>query len=94
MAADAVRASARRTGHTMTNTGSGLDNANYDLVHALSVRAAAAWHEQHYERDTACDSCVDLFERLRNMDQEATALLSTELMAHIQANKFPIDLTD
>ena len=79
----------------MTISGSGgMDNTNYDLVHALGVRAAAAWHEQGYERDTACNSCVTLFERLRETDQEATGLLTAELEKHVRANKFPVDLTD
>lgn len=75
-------------------TGPGMDNTNYDLVHALGVRAAAAWHEQGYEDESACDRCVEMFERLRELDQEATGLLTAELARHVRENKFPIDLTD
>ena len=75
-------------------TGPGMDDTNYDLVHALGVRAAAAWHEQSYERESACSRCVEVFERLRELDQEATGLLTTELARHVRENKFPIDLTD
>ncbi len=72
----------------------GMDNTNYDLVHSLGVRSASAWHEQQYERDTICDRCAEIFERLREMDQEATGLLTEELAKHVRANKFPVDLTD
>jgi hypothetical protein len=78
---------------TQTNR-SGLDNTNYDLVHALTVRAAAAWHERSYERETICEDCVAIFDRLRGMDQEAAAMLSAELAKHVRQNKFPIDITD
>lgn len=75
-------------------SGPGMDDTNYDLVHALGVRAASAWHEQRYEGESACSNCVDIFERLRELDQEATGLLTTELARHVRENKFPIDLTD
>lgn len=75
-------------------SGPGMDNTNYDLVHALGVRAAAAWHEQGYEAESACGRCVEVFERLRELDQEATGLLAAELERHVRQNKFPIDLTD
>ena len=75
-------------------SGPGMDDTNYDLVHALGVRAAAAWHEQSYEGESACGSCAEMFERLREMDQQATGLLTAELERHVRQNKFPIDLTD
>ena len=75
-------------------SGPGMDDTNYDLVHALGVRAAAAWHEQSYEGESACSDCVEMFERLRKLDQEATGLLTAELERHVRQNKFPIDLTD
>ena len=84
-------------------SGPGMDDTNYDLVHALGVRAAmtwgergsvGAWHEQSYEGESACGSCAEMFERLREMDQQATGLLTAELERHVRQNKFPIDLTD
>ena len=82
------------SGLTGPVSGPGMDNTNYDLVHALGVRASAAWHEQSYEAESACSRCVEVFERLRELDQEATGLLTAELERHVRQNKFPIDLTD
>ena len=82
------------SGLTGPVSGPRMDDTNYDLVHALAVRASAAWHEQSYEGESACGGCVEMFERLRALDQEATGLLTAELERHVRQNKFPIDLTD
>jgi hypothetical protein len=71
-----------------------LDDTNHDLVHTLSVRLDASWHDRSYATETACDGCKRVFERLRDVDEEAVRLLSDELVAHVRANKFPLDLSD
>ncbi len=71
-----------------------MDNTNHDLVHMLSVRLDADWHDRVYGHETACDGCVRMFDRLRELDDESVRLLSDELVAHVKANKFPLDLTD
>ncbi|MCK9521063.1 MAG: hypothetical protein M0R74_18870 [Dehalococcoidia bacterium] len=74
--------------------GEAVDNTNHDLLHTLSVRLDARWHDRTYEAETHCDGCKKLFERLRELDREAINLLSAELVAHVRSNRFPLDLTD
>lgn len=71
-----------------------LDNTNHNLVHTLSVRLDAGWHDGSYGKETTCDGCSHVFERLRTLDDEAVRLLSDELARHVRENKFPLDLTD
>ncbi|MBI5949689.1 MAG: hypothetical protein HY875_16240 [Chloroflexi bacterium] len=71
-----------------------VDNTNHDLIHTLSVRLDAQWHNRSYAGEVACQGCRHVFERLREMDREAAMLLTKELELHVQANKFPQDLTD
>jgi hypothetical protein len=71
-----------------------LDNTNHDLIHALSVRLDAQWHDKSYRSETLCPSCMATFERVQEMDREAVRLLSIELREHVQDNKFPADLVD
>jgi len=74
--------------------GTGVDNTNHDLLHTLSVRLDAQWHERSYEAETKCDGCRRIFDRLREMDREAVQMLSRELSQHIRMNKFPLDIAD
>lgn len=74
--------------------GAAVDNTNHDLLHTLSVRLDAQWHDKSYEAETKCEKCRDIFERLREMDREAVRLLTAELGAHVRSNKFPLDLAD
>ena len=71
-----------------------LDDTNHDLIHALSVRLDAQWHDKTYRSETVCPGCMAAFERIQDMDREAARLLSIELRAHIEDNKFPVDMVD
>lgn len=71
-----------------------MDDTNHDVVHALSVKLDSSWHDRSYQQETRCDACRGVFERVRELDEEAVKLLSDELAAHVRANKFPMDLTD
>jgi hypothetical protein len=73
--------------------GSAVDDTNHDLLHSLSVRLDAQWHDRIYEGETHCAGCRDVFDRLRDMDREAAQLLTHELASHVKTNKFPIDLS-
>lgn len=70
-----------------------VDNTNHDLVHTLSVRLDAQWHDRTYEAETHCEGCRRVFDRLRAMDREAVQLLTRELAAHVRTNRFPLDLS-
>jgi hypothetical protein len=72
----------------------GVDDTNHDLLHTLSVRLDARWHERTYRAETECEGCQRVFEHLQGLDRDAIRLLTTELAAHVRANKFPIDLSD
>ncbi len=65
-----------------------MDNTNHDLVHTLSVRLDARWHDTSYEQEVVCSSCHRMFERLRELDDEAIRLLSVELADHVRSGKF------
>ena len=41
-----------------------MDNTNHDLVHTLSVRLDAGWHDSSYRKEVACESCQLVFDRL------------------------------
>lgn len=71
-----------------------IDDTNHDLVHTLSVRMDAGWHDLSYRNEARCEGCQRLFDRLQEMDREAVRLLTQELAAHVRTNKFPLDLTD
>ncbi len=71
-----------------------VDNVNHDLLHSISVRLDAQWHDRGYEAETACPDCRKVFDRLSEMDREAARLLAGELAAHVRENKFPVDLSD
>ncbi len=71
-----------------------VDNTNHDLVHSLSVRLDAQWHDRTYEAETRCEGCRAVFERLRAMDREAIQILSREFATHVRSNRFPLDLLD
>ena len=71
-----------------------VDNVNHDLLHTISVRMDTQWHDESYEADTTCPDCKKIYERLAEMDREATRLLTGELAAHIRASKFPVDISD
>ncbi len=66
-----------------------IDNTNHDLVHTLSVRLDARWHDTSYEEEVNCQGCRQMFEQLRKLDDEAIRLLSDELVAHVRSGKFP-----
>jgi tRNA U54 and U55 pseudouridine synthase Pus10 len=69
-----------------------IDNVNHNLVHTLSVRLDASWHDQSYEHEASCTGCQHVFDRLRVMDEEAVNLLSNELASHVKDSKFPVNL--
>ncbi|HEY5477532.1 MAG TPA: hypothetical protein VIK11_12555 [Tepidiformaceae bacterium] len=71
-----------------------VDNVNHDLLHSISVRLDAQWHDRGYEAETTCPDCRKIFDRLSQMDREAARLLTGELAAHVRASKFPVDLSD
>ncbi|MEP7216915.1 MAG: hypothetical protein ABI782_11740 [Anaerolineaceae bacterium] len=71
-----------------------VDDTNHNLVHALSVRLDARWHDSSYGSETKCVGCQRVFERLREIDREAAQLLNTELAAHVRSNRFPLDISD
>lgn len=71
-----------------------VDDTNHDLIHALSVRLDARWHDSSYRSETQCPQCQAVFEQLRRLDGEAVKLLTNELTRHIQVGRFPIDLVD
>lgn len=71
-----------------------VDDTNHDLVHALSVRLDARWHDSSYGSETQCTGCRRVFDRLHEMDREAAQLLSAELGAHVRSNRFPLDISD
>jgi len=75
-------------------TGEAIDNANHNLIHTLSVRLDARWHDRDYPADTECPGCKALFDRLKEIDTEAVRLLTAELARHVQSGKFPLDLAD
>ena len=65
-----------------------LTNTNHDIVHALSVRLDARWHDASYQDEVTCLGCRHVFDRLRQLDDEAIGLLSGELADHVRAGKF------
>ena len=66
-----------------------MDNTNHDLVHTLSVRLDAGWHDVSYRNEVDCEGCRRVFERLYQIDEEAVSLLSTELAEHVRLGHFP-----
>ena len=71
-----------------------VDDTNHNLVHTLSVRLDARWHDAGYAFETDCAGCESLFDRLRELDSEAIRLLTAELSRHVTSGRFPIDLAD
>lgn len=71
-----------------------VDDANHNLIHALSVRLDSRWHDIAYPTDTECPGCASLFARLEQLDGEAIRLLTAELGRHVKQGRFPIDLAD
>jgi hypothetical protein len=71
-----------------------MDDTNHDLIHTLSVRLDAQWHDERYRRETECTGCKRVFDRLRDLDREAVRLLTAEVAEHVRSNKFPLDLSD
>ena len=71
-----------------------VDDTNHDLIHTLSVRLDARWHDRAYAAETRCAGCQRVFDRIRELDREAALLLSRELGAHVRSNRFPLDLSD
>ena len=65
-----------------------MDNTNHDLIHSLSVRLDTRWHDRNYQEEIECVGCRHVFERLKQLDDEAIGLLSQELAAHVQSGKF------
>lgn len=75
-------------------TGPLVDDTNHNLVHTLSVRLDARWHDSGYSMETECPGCQSLFSRLRELDGEAIRLLTAELARHVSSGRFPVDLAD
>lgn len=75
-------------------TGPLFDDTNHNLVHTLSVRLDARWHDTGYGYETECPGCQALFGRLRELDNEAIRLLGAELARHVTSGRFPVDLAD
>ena len=65
-----------------------IDNTNHDLIHTLSVRLDARWHDRSYQDEVTCPTCRHLFQRLREIDEEAIQLLTDEIAEHVRAGKF------
>jgi len=66
-----------------------MDNTNHDLIHTLSVRLDTRWHHQTYEDEVNCPGCRRIFERLKELDDEAISLLAGELAEHVHSGRFP-----
>ena len=66
-----------------------MDNTNHDLIHTLSVRLDASWHDRTYEEEITCVNCRHIFERLKQLDDEAISLLAGELAEHVHSGRFP-----
>ena len=66
-----------------------MDNTNHDLVHTLSIRLDSRWHDNSYEDEVTCVNCRRVFDRLKELDDEAISLLAGELAEHVHNGKFP-----
>lgn len=74
--------------------GDPIDDGNHNLIHTLSVRLDARWHDRDYSSEAECPGCQSLFQRLNEMDTEAVRLLTAEVARHVKTGNFPLELAD
>lgn len=68
-----------------------MKNLNFNLVEELSKKLSGVWRYNGYTKDAdsnGCKSCVDLWKKIKQMDEEAAGLLKKEIIAHVEGKKF------
>ncbi len=75
---------------SIRNTGP-MKNQNHNLVHSLSATLDSAARYELYGQDAqemGCESCEQLWSKLKNSDQEQLELLRQEIKNHVQNDAF------
>ncbi len=66
-----------------------MKNANFDLVHALTKKAAALTVYDRYIQDAeGCPQCQDLWRQVKQDDEKHHDVLLQEINRHVKEGKF------
>ncbi len=64
-----------------------MDNHHYDLIKALEKKADAVWVYEKYIKDAQnCEQCQELWEKLKEKDQQDISELKKLMKDHFQMN--------
>ncbi|MBI2096847.1 MAG: hypothetical protein HYT40_01685 [Candidatus Sungbacteria bacterium] len=66
-----------------------LKNHNHDLVKQLSEDSSSLYRYDEYIKNAkGCDHCVNLWKKLRELDEERVKMLAEEITRHAKENRF------
>lgn len=68
-----------------------MKDMNFDLIEELGKKLSGLARMKQYHSDAtehSCDSCGKMWQKLIQMDEEAAAMLKTELVNHVKNDNF------
>lgn len=68
-----------------------MKNSNYNLLNILTQKLQAIWRYDQYIQDAekeGCQSCVELWKRLKKIDQSQIQELRAEIENHVRQDIF------
>ncbi|HAR63829.1 MAG: hypothetical protein DKM50_08550 [Candidatus Margulisiibacteriota bacterium] len=69
-----------------------MDNPNFDLVEELAKKASSVWRLDQYLNDAKstnnCQHCVELWQKMKELDTQAVDMLQKEIVMHVQSGVF------
>ncbi|KKT77197.1 MAG: hypothetical protein UW74_C0047G0009 [Candidatus Giovannonibacteria bacterium GW2011_GWC2_44_8] len=66
-----------------------MKNHNHDLIHHLSETIDSIWRYDEYVKNSQdCDSCVAMWNKLKQTDMEVENMLKSEIQKHIDEKRF------
>lgn len=66
-----------------------LKDHNHDLIKQLSEDSSSLWRYDGYIKSAqGCEHCVQLWQKLKAMDDERVEMLKDEIKRHVQEGRF------
>lgn len=69
-----------------------LDNINYNLIETISIISKSLYRYETYFKDAAdCNSCQEMWTKIKETREKELSMLLKELKAHIEAGKLSLE---
>jgi len=69
-----------------------LDNINYNLIETISIISKSLYRYETYFKEAAgCNSCQEMWPKIKETREKELSMLLKELKAHIEAGKLSLE---